>query len=231
MNAVVCSCHVGAPHDVRIDATLQPCGAKALDPKSDIARAVAALTVGPYAAFAGFLAQRCDQRVAVRAHDLLDRTMRSRLAAATDGEEYSAKALHLQWIERFAEVFLPPILLADVLLKRSPLVDLDRLEFVVGADGLLNAYRILGSDDIPHSRALFRFEKLVFHHLLPLVELWAERTGIPQRVMWASIAREVEATLETIQDVSGVTERLVEARDLARATIWPNGRANPLFRT
>jgi hypothetical protein len=71
---------------------------------------------------------------------LLDRKMRSRLAAATDGGECSAKALYPRWIERFAEIFLPPILLADVLPKRSPLVELDRPEFIVGTDGWLKAY-------------------------------------------------------------------------------------------
>jgi ferric iron reductase protein FhuF len=168
--------------------------------------------------------------MSVQAGQLLNRKMRGRLVASIGWSDLGAKDIYLDWIERFVEIFPPPLLLADILLRRSPLTSLDRLEFIASAEGWVTGYKILGRDDIPHGRAFFRFEKLIFHHLVPLVDLWSERIEISQAAIWGSLAKVFNDTLQTIEEVSGLTERLIEAHSLLNEPIWPDGNENPLFK-
>jgi len=208
------------------------CGCSATarrDSKSEIAEAVATLTIGPYALFAANLAGSGDRRISTRADQLLNRKMRGHLIASMGRSNLGTQAMYLTWIERFAEIFLPPLLLADILLRRSPLTSLHRLKFITSSAGWVTGYKIFGRDDIPHRRTFFRFEKLIFHHLVPLVDLWSERTEISQAVIWGSVAKVFNDTLQTIEEASGLTERLIEARALLNEPIWPDGNENPLF--
>jgi ferric iron reductase protein FhuF len=110
-------------------------------------------------------------------------------------------------------------------------IGLDRVAFILGNDMRVAAVKIDGPDaDSSGNAAFARFAPLIFDHLEPLIEMWAERSGVTRRVLWSNVGNTFEAMLRKIEGVSGSSQRLRQARHVLSEPLWPNGRPNPLFR-
>jgi ferric iron reductase protein FhuF len=194
--------------------------------------AIDKLAVGEFAPFAGRLVEVGDTRPSVSADDLLNDDMQSainaRLASRLDNFEPRA-ALSI-WAKWYNNVFLPPILLADVLLQVKLPVSLHRLTFVIGNDSRVAAIKIKGEiEGAPNADPFDRFEGLVFDHFQPLIEILSARSKLARRVLWSNVGNTFEAMLRKIEDVSGKSGRLDQASWLLGQPRWRDGRKNPLY--
>jgi ferric iron reductase protein FhuF len=195
--------------------------------------AIDQVTVDAYAEFAGHLVGIDDPRPAVAADVLLNEAMRGAINArfAARFDSFDVRAAFSIWTKWYLNVFLPPVLLADILLRQALPIGLDRVAFILSDDTRVAAIRIDGLDADSSSDAAFeRFAPLVFDHLEPLIEMWAQRSGVTRRVLWSNAGNTFEAMLGRIERVSGASPRLREARRLLDEPLWRDGRSNPLFR-
>jgi ferric iron reductase protein FhuF len=203
----------------------------------DILSAIDRLAVGDYASFAGRLVGGGDPRPTVGADALLDSAMRAAIEArfAQRFACFDPRAVHSIWMKWYLNAFLPPVLLADLLLLRRLPVALDNTRFIIGDDTRVAAVRIdgvaqeTGEHDTGEADPFWRFESLIFDHFAPLIAMWTSRTDVTQRVFWSNVGNTFEAMLRRVEAVSGSFARLEQARGLLNAPAWRDGRPNPLF--
>ena len=138
-------------------------------------------------------------------------------------EVFDARAVHSIWMKWYLNAFVPPILLADILLGQSVAAGLPKLRFIIADDGRVDAIKINGTP-------FRRFGPLVLDHFAPLIAVWCSRTEVTARVFWSNVGNRFEAMLRRIETVSGSSERLPEARRLLATPDWL-GERNPLFDT
>jgi ferric iron reductase protein FhuF len=189
------------------------------------------LATGEYECFAGRLVSFDDPRPSVAAEFLLNEAMRDAIYARFDVrfESFDVRAVLSIWTKWYLSAFLPPVLLADLLLRRGLSVPLDRVEFIVGEHSRVAAIKMDGvGQDTTDASAFDRFEHLIFDHFDPLIEMWSERSKLTRRVLWSNVGNTFEAMLRRIEAVSGTSPRLKEARQLLNQPVWPSGRPNPL---
>jgi ferric iron reductase protein FhuF len=186
--------------------------------------------VDGYASFAKRLVGPQDPRVAVAADELLGATMRERIHArfARRFEAFDSRAVHSIWMKWYLNAFIPPVLLADILLGQSVTVALPVTRFVLSDDGRVDAIKIAGTRNSEREEAFQRFQPLISEHFAPLIELWCERTGVTSRVYWSNVGNTFEAMLRRIEEVSGPSPRLAEAQRLLNEPDFL-GKPNPLF--
>jgi ferric iron reductase protein FhuF len=197
----------------------------------DICGAIDEVAVGEYATFAGRLVGEHDPRATVAADALLDTAMRAAIEArfARLFDAFDARAVHSIWMKWYLNLFLPPVLLADIVLKRSMPVALETTRFVIGDDSRVAAVRIGGgSQDTAGAEPFDRFASLIFGHFQPLIEMWSRRTDVTRRVFWSNVGNTFEAMLRKVETVSGPSDRLSEAQRLLDQPRWGR-KPNPLF--
>ena len=189
------------------------------------------LAVGDYASFGGRLVGPQDPRPGLPADRLLDAPMREAIADrfALRFPAYDARAVHSIWTKWYLNAFIPPVLLADVLLGQSISVDLDELRFIKGDDERVAAVKICRTHASNGVEPFRRFRPLLFDHFAPLIAMWCDRTEVTARVFWSNVGNTFEAMLRRIEAVSGPSERLSEAQRLLSTPTFPSGEPNPLF--
>lgn len=202
-------------------------------PPADIFRAIDDLANGHQdtACFAGSLVGRDDPRPAVAADALLDAGLRARIHARFGArfEAFEERATHSIWMKWYLNAFLPPVLLADVLLQRGLPVGLGGIGFILSDDTRVAAVRLDGTSlDTTGIDPFGQFAPLIFDHFAPLIEIWSGRTDVTPRVYWSNVGNTFEAMLRRIESVAGSTPRLREAQRLLEEPLWPDGRTNPL---
>lgn len=197
-----------------------------------IQQAVDGVTVGEYECFAGGLAAPDDPRPSVTSDALLDDGMRAAIEErfARRFGTFDARAVHSIWMKWYLNVFLPPVLLADILLARRVPVALEQMRFIIADDWRIAAAVVSSEGQDTTDRDPFvRFESLIFGHFKPLIDLWSARTEVTSRVYWSNVGNTFEAMLRRIEGVSGTSPRLQQAQRLLGEANWPDGRPNPLF--
>ncbi|AUC95597.1 siderophore-iron reductase FhuF [Bradyrhizobium sp. SK17] len=196
-----------------------------------VCEAVDRLAVGDYASFGGRLVGPSDPRSAIPASALLDEPMRLAIEQrfAARFAEFDRRAVHSIWMKWYLNAFVPPILLADVLLGQSVGVALSALTFVIADDGRVAAVKIQDVNDSDGVEPFRRLRPLVFDHFAPLIDMWCSRTDVTARVFWNNVGNTFEAMLRRIEQVSGPSSRLSEAQRLIAEPSAPSGEPNPLF--
>jgi ferric iron reductase protein FhuF len=192
---------------------------------------IAGVTVGDYDCFAGHIVGRDDSRPAVDAADLLNADMQAAIAArfARRFGSFEPRAVHSIWMKWYLNAFLPPVLLADVLLARGLPLTLEATRFILADDSRIAAVTIDGEiRDTADLDPFARFETLMFAHFEPLIEIFTARTDVTHRVYWSNVGNTFEAMLRRIELVSGMSPRLEQARRLLNTPFWPDGRVNPI---
>jgi ferric iron reductase protein FhuF len=199
----------------------------------DICRAIDQLSVSrDYAWFAGRLVAIDDPRPSVPADALLDLGMRAAIEArfAQRFDNFDSRAVHSIWMKWYLNAFLPPVLLADLLLMRTLPVSLARTRFILDDDLRVAAIKIGGAgEDTTGAGPFDRFEGLIFDHFEPLIESWITCTDVTRRVFWSNVGNTFEAMLRRVEVVSGRSERFDQAQSLLSEPYWRGGRENPLF--
>lgn len=197
---------------------------------SEVCREIDRLAVGDYRLFGGRLVDGQDPRASIRPDDLLNAAMRKAIDRrfAQRFEVFDARAVHSIWMKWYVNVFIPPILLADILLGQSIAVGLPKLRFIIADDARVDAIKINGTRDSSSEDPLRRFGPLVFDHFAPLIAMWCSRTEVTARVFWSNVGNTFEAMLRRIETVSGASGRLAEAQRFLATPDWL-GERNPLF--
>jgi ferric iron reductase protein FhuF len=183
-----------------------------------------------YASFAGRLVGPQDTRATVAADALLGAAMREKIDArfAHRFEIFDARAVHSIWMKWYLNAFIPPVLLADVLLGQAVTVELPKLQFIIADDGRVDAIKIAGTRDSRFEDPFRRLRPLMSDHFAPLIEMWCARTDATARVFWSNVGNTFEAMLRRIEQVLGPSPRLAEAQQLLDEPDWL-GKPNPLF--
>jgi ferric iron reductase protein FhuF len=198
----------------------------------DIVRRLDALTTGKFERYAGFIASGEDERLAVSADALLDSNMRESISERFRGRfaSFDERAVHSIWMRWYLSVFVPPFLLADILLDWTLPVALQDVLFIVRADARIEAVKLMSTGKNTGGVApLIRFREFFFGHLAPLIEILTERTNVTRRVYWSNVGDEFEATLRRIEQISGPLPRLLEAQDILEKQTWSDNQENPVF--
>jgi len=196
----------------------------------DLCTAIDRLAVGDYASFGGRLVGSQDTRATIPAEALLDVAMREAIERrfALRFDAFDRRAVHSIWMKWYLNAFIPPVLLADVLLARSIAVELPALRFILAEDGRVGAIKISGVRESSGEDPFRRFKPLIFDHFAPLIAMWCAGTDITARVFWSNVGNTFEAMLRRIEAVSGPSPRLAEAQRLLDEPDWL-GEPNPLF--
>jgi hypothetical protein len=99
----------------------------------EVCREIDRLAVGDYKLFGGRLVDGQDPRASIRTDDLLNTPMRKPIDRrfAQRFEVFDARAVHSIWVNWYLNGFIPPILLADILLGQSVGVGLSH--FIIGS--------------------------------------------------------------------------------------------------
>jgi ferric iron reductase protein FhuF len=199
---------------------------------SDLVRRLDALTVDTFSRFSGCIAGGDDDRPTVSADALLDTSMQQSISDRFRGrfEFFDERAVHSIWMRWYLHMLVPPFLLADILLDWTPRVALEDVRFIVGPDARIEAVKLLSAGQNTGGVEPFvRFRELIFGHLAPLIEIFAERTSVTRRVYWSNVGDEFEAMLRRIEQIAGRLPRLLEAQDILEQQTWPDNQANPIF--
>jgi ferric iron reductase protein FhuF len=196
----------------------------------EICREIDQLTIGNYSPFANRLVDLLDPRPAVSAARLLDAPMRKNLEERFRRHlgAIDPRAVHSIWVKWYIDAILPPVLLADILLRKTIQVDLPGTDFVLSGDERVDAIKIGGARHSEFDDPFRRFEPIMFDHFAPLIDMWARRTDVTRRVLWSNVGNTFEAMLRKIEAVSGPTQRLSEAQLILDESDW-RGKPNPIF--
>jgi ferric iron reductase protein FhuF len=197
----------------------------------EVCEAIDRLAVGDYASFGGRLVGPQDPRPGLPADRLLDRSMREAIERrfAQRFDSFDVRAVQSIWMKWYLNAFIPPVLMADVLLGQSVSVDLPGLGFIMADDGRVAAVRIRATRDSSGEDPFQRLWPLLFDHFAPLIAMWCGRTEVTARVFWSNAGNTFEAMLRRIEAVSGPSARLSEAQRWLSEPLTPTGEPNPLF--
>jgi len=196
----------------------------------EVCREIDRFAVGDYRVFGGRLVDGQDPRASIRADDLLNAPMRKSIDRrfAQRFEVFDARAAHSIWMKWYLNAFIPPTLLADILLGQSLAVELRKVRFIIADDGRVDAIKIDGTRDSSSEGPFRRYGPMVFDHFAPLIAMWCSRTEVTARVFWSNVGNTFEAVLRRIETVSGPSARLSDAQRLLATPDWL-GKRNPLF--
>ncbi|MFT4119816.1 siderophore-iron reductase FhuF [Bradyrhizobium sp.] len=198
----------------------------------ELCEAIDRLAVGDYASFGGRLVGPEDARPGLPADRLLDTPMREAIEhrfALRFETDFDVRAVQSIWMKWYLNAFIPPVLMADVLLEQSVSVALPRLQFIMADDGRVAAVRINATRDSHGEDPFLRLRPLLFEHFAPLIAMWCDRTEVTARVFWSNVGNTVEAMLRRIEAVSGPSARLSDVQRLLSEPITSAGEPNPLF--
>lgn len=199
---------------------------------NEVCEAIDRLAVGDYASFGGRLVGPQDPRPGVPADVLLDSSMREAIEhrfALRFATGFDGRAVQSIWMKWYLNAFIPPVLLADVLLGQAVSVALNDVSFIMADDGRVAAVRIHATRDSTGEEPFRRLRPLLFDHFAPLIAMWCDRTEVTARVFWSNVGNTFEAMLRRIEVVSGPSMRLAEAQLLLSEPMTSTGEPNPLF--
>ena len=133
------------------------------------------------------------------------------------------------WAGWHFQAVLPPILAANILLDRSPTLDLERVGFILSPDHKATRITIPGDvEDLTRADGHARFAGLIDRYLTPLVGLLARRADVTERVLWSNAGHIFEAFLGKIEHVAEGRRGYQQARRVLAMPARLDGTPNPL---
>ncbi len=140
------------------------------------------------------------------------------------------RAIFSIWALRHFQAVLPPLLSANIFLDCSPVLELDRLAFIVAADFTVRELKI-GPDlvDLRGASGAARFRDLARCFVAPLIERISVRTGVTERVLWSNAGTTFEGFLRIVEPAAEGRSGFQEAKALLQLPTWPDGTVNRLF--
>ena len=197
-------------------------------------RALAPLFVGDFEHYRDILVLPDDPRPAIPVRELI----------TTDGlawllEHYrrfqpgdDRRALVSQWSRTYFVKLIVPTVAANMVLGHELPVALDKLEVILGDDGLPEAFRL------PHEGQPFvskpegpfeRFKELLDGNFEPLIEGWNQQVKLSRKVLWNNAANYVEWLVHAMAGLGLPAEMLADGKQLIESERRPDGGKNPMF--
>lgn len=197
-------------------------------------RALAPLFVGDFEHYRDILVLPDDPRLAIPVRELI----------TTDGlawllEHYrrfqpgdDRRALVSQWSRTYFVKLIVPTVAANMVLGHELPVALDKLEVILGDDGLPEAFRL------PHEGQPFeskpegpfeRFKELLDGNFEPLIEGWNQQVKLSRKVLWNNAANYVEWLVHAMAGLGLPAEMLADGKQLIESERRPDGGKNPMF--
>lgn len=125
-----------------------------------------------------------------------------------------------------------PTVAASLLLDWQLPVEFDRLQVIVGKEGLPASFKLPNSGERwsqPPANGFARFEALFEGHLDVLIRELAARYKVSPKVFWSSVGHYYEWIVEEVGRQPVDAERLAQARQLITDSHRPDGSRNPLY--
>ncbi len=191
-----------------------------------------AVLTGDLARFNAGLAGPADPRAAIGAEALLDAPMLANIIARFEAKfgATDRRAILSMWTLIYFSTALPPLLAANILLGVEPALCLDRVTFIIAPNFRIDAVRIGAEVRRLHdAEAGGRFDRLIGDHLVPFIDLVADRGGVTRRVLWSNAGNVFEAFCALLERAAGSCAGLDDARDLLARPSLEGGVRNPLF--
>lgn len=155
--------------------------------------------------------------------------------ARTLNDARERKAIVSNWILRYLNALLPPVVALSSLLKYSVPTGWRDMTLTLNEVGSPVAFSIehIGSSS-PRTDAATRYEPLVWLHLEPLFAQVTRLTHVPSKILRGNARRTLlgifAQALPLVSAVSAMSAALIEdRRQLLESPLWPDGRRNPLF--
>lgn len=141
------------------------------------------------------------------------------------------RALLSQWSRFYFVKLIVPVVAANLVLGRELPVALDRIEVIIGDDGLPEAFR-LPDDGAPFTQApdnpFERFRELVDHHLEPLINGWNREVKLSRKVLWNNAANYLEWLIGAMGGLGLPEAMLADGRELVETEQRSDGGRNHL---
>lgn len=197
---------------------------------AELCAEIDSIAMGDFQPFLGSLVSAHDLWPAVTADALLDKPMREaiRKRFIDRFKHFDDAAAYSSWMKWYLNVFVPPVMLADLLVDRPVDVDLTALRFVLTDEWVVGAVVISRVCEGYEEDPFRRFKPLMFGHFAPLIDLWTTRTGVSPQVLWSNVGNTFEAMLRRIEGAIGPSRRLMNAQRLLDEPKW-DGQPNPLY--
>nr|WP_297398853.1 siderophore-iron reductase FhuF [uncultured Marinobacter sp.] len=196
-------------------------------------RALAPLFVGDFESYRDVLVLPDDPREAFPARDLITTEGLARML-----EQYrrfqpgdDRRALVSQWSRMYFVKLIVPTVAANLVLGHELPVGLDRLEVILGDEGLPEAFRI------PHEGEPFatrpadpfdRFRELLEGNFEPLIEGWSLQVKLSRKVLWNNAANYVEWLVRAMAGLGLPADLLADGEHLIEWKRRPDGSRNPM---
>jgi ferric iron reductase protein FhuF len=197
--------------------------------------ALAPLFVGDFEHYRHVMVLPDDQRPGIPASELITHDGLERLLARyrrhQPGED--RRALVSQWSRFYFVKLIVPTVAANLVLGHELPVSVDRLEVILGDDGLPEAFRL------PHEGKPFtcqpegpfeRFEALLEGNLAPVVEGWNQQVRLSRKVLWNNAANYLEWLIGAMAGLGVPAAMLADGNRLIEWEHRPDGRRNPMYR-
>lgn len=193
--------------------------------------AVAAALAGHLPGFRQGLASPDDPRPALPPNLLLAPGMIARIVARFDARcgPTDPRAVLSIWASWHFGTVLPPILAAGILFDRVPLLAFETARFIIAPDLRTEAVTV-GAETValdPKNPSA-RFESLVADYLEPAIRLFAERSGLSERVLWSNAGTAFDGLLCRLESLAGERNGFRLARRFLEEPVAPDGAPNPL---
>jgi len=191
-----------------------------------------AVLTGELARFNAGLAGPADPRGGIGADALLDAPMLADIIARFEAKfgATDRRAIVSMWASIYFAAALPPLLAANILLGVEPALGLDDVTFIIAPNFRIDALRI-GTEvrRLDDAQTGGRFDRLIGDHLVPFIDLVADRGGVTRRLLWSNAGNVFEAFCRRLEGVAASGGTLDHVRDLLARPSLAGGARNPLF--
>ena len=163
-------------------------------------------------------------------HGSLEQAIR-RYAAHLGVTSLDLRAVASSWSLDYLSALLPPVVAAASILQHRFPMRSDQVAVTLNGTGLPVRFHIVELGE-PMSRAATaqRYADLLEHHLAPLFSTIHRQTRLPLKILWASVARHLDAIFErALALVPGAAQVAVDRDRLLREPVDANGKPNPRY--
>jgi ferric iron reductase protein FhuF len=171
----------------------------------------------------------CIPGVELTRPDMLDHLLSEAAEHVGEGDRRAQMSL---WCIDYVHVLMPVAVVASLLLNRTLPLHLEDISVILDDEHMPAAIR-LRDDGAPCTEmGIFpRFDGMIRGNLRPLIEAWADYSGVSPRVLWTNAANLYEAIMRHLEKQPGVPREVIAAADnLTTMREWPDGWRNPFAR-
>ena len=136
------------------------------------------------------------------------------------------------WSKWHFAIVMPAWFIGRVLMGRRLPTALDQVSFDVNEEGRTLCLRLPapGERDEDARGADTSWHAFMEQHLVPFVDLMAERTGVTRRVLWSNAGNLFEAFVKRLDETHPGLGGMAPARELLETPMGADGLANPMCR-